>query len=103
MTPAAVIDLALAQAGVVGTDSDFRSRMLLYFNEAVHDIESRPRQGWWWLARRSTFTTTDGTRLYSLASDCMVPRFLRDQTNNRLLVPTTLDQALERDPDLDEE
>ena len=103
MTVSEVITLGLSRAGIQATTSTARARALLYLNETLSDLSSRPAQGWWWLVKSSSFTTVDGTRTYTLATDLLVIRQLRDSTNGRMLTPVGLDFVLEADPDLDEE
>jgi hypothetical protein len=100
MTPNKILDIGLRRAGLTASSSDFKDNAREYFNLTAKDITGRVQ--WSWMFQDASFTTSDGTRTYSLASDVLEPLSFRDETEDRSLkISSALDTDI-FDPDEDE-
>lgn len=110
MTPNQIIEIALDRVGLTATTATFKNRARQYLNLAGSDIYtwSIPVQGgvapirWQWAFKDTTFTTSAGTRSYTLGADVLEPLQFRDQTNDHT-IPFESSVWLDGiDPDADE-
>jgi hypothetical protein len=97
MTNLQVIQIALRRVGLNTNTSTFKDGARDYLNLVTQDIASRER--WNWLFKSSTFNTSNGTRTYSLASDCVAPLSFRNTTEDHIMLIMSTQDIDAADPD----
>ena len=97
MTNLQIIQIALRRVGLNTTSSVFKDSARDYLNMIAQDIASREK--WNWLFKSSTFSTTNGTRTYSLASDVVAPLSFRNVTEDHVMLIMSTQDVDAADPD----
>ena len=97
MTNLEVMQAALRRVGLNTNSSTFKDGARTYLNMVGKDIQSREK--WNWLFKSSTFSTSDGTQSYSLASDAVTPLSFRNTTENHVIIIMSSQDLDAADPD----
>ena len=79
MTPQAILDVALRRAGLTYSNTTYRENATEYANIVMSEILAHP---WSFRNKQGTFSTSDGTAEYNLATDVAHVRHFKDTTND---------------------
>ena len=97
MTNIEVMQSALRRVGLNTSASTFKDGARSYLNMVGKDIQNREK--WNWMFKASTFSTSNGTQTYSLASDAATPLSFRNTTENHVIIIMSTQDLDAADPD----